>query len=505
VRLSIRSKVLATYGLLAILLLVVLFSSLARINRIGARLNVIRGAYLPIAKTASSSLNFYHLDENFDVQRILTNRNNRLFIDSITLTNPRLLKDGLRRGLHEAREALTKDPSPNEERRMGRIAALIDDLVVHHRKYTALISEVNRDVRQGNLKAARAKNEDILQSKRTVRNKINFLNRRIDEQIQSGIDATLAEEKSAAIWTLSLSVVTLVLALFIGLVALFMLRPLARLKRAAQEIAAGDLEQRVIIKTKDEIGELGQEFNRMADSIQERDQALHQQQEHLVQTEKMAVVGRMASKISHEVRNPLNALGLNVEMLEDEVETQEGKKILQATSGAIDRLNRVAENYLSMARAPKQDAHEINLLPLLQRLERLIQVECQEKKLIFSLETPKNVSQVHADATRIEQALLNLTRNAMEASQVGSQFGIRVQENEGRVHIHVWDHSKGISPEEKEHIFDPFFTTKEKGTGLGLSITNEIIREEGGEIVCLSDSNQGTRFEISLPTAHPSV
>ncbi len=504
-RLSIRSKVLATYGVLAVLLLVVLFSSLTRINRIGTRLNVIRDAYLPIAKTINASLNFYHLDEGFDVARIIANRQNRLFMDSITLTNPRLLEGGLKKGLLDARAILAQHPSPAEERRMGRIAALIDDLVNHHRKYTTLISQVNHLLQKGKISKAQAKNPSILQAKRTVRNKIEFLNRRLDEQIQEGIHSTLAEEKSAIFWTLSLSVGTLILALFIGLVALFMLRPLAKLKRAAQEIAAGDLKQRVSIKTRDEIGELGQEFNRMADSIQERDRVLHTQQERLVQTEKMAVVGRMASKISHEIRNPLNALGLNIEMLEDEVASEEGRKILQSTLAAIDRLNHVAESYLSMARAPKQDAQELNLLPLLSRLEKLIEAECKEKDLSFRLEIPESLPRIKADATRIEQSMLNLVRNAMEASSKGNSFGIKVNAQDQHVHIHVWDQGSGISEEQKNRIFDPFFTTKDKGTGLGLSITNEIIREEGGEIICNSQPNEGTCFEIKLPTSTSNV
>src|SRR5262249_13831171 len=158
------------------------------------------------------------------------------------------------------------------------------------------------------------------------------------DRIRQGIHATAKQERDAVVLTLSLFGVTLLCALLIVAVAILSLRPLELLKRAAREIAAGDLHQRVPVRRDDEVGSLATEFNRMADSIQQRDDAIRRQQEQLLQSEKMAVVGRMAAKISHEVRNPLNALSLNVEMLEDEV-SPESKKTVKAISTEIERLN----------------------------------------------------------------------------------------------------------------------------------------------------------------------
>ncbi|MFH1018329.1 MAG: HAMP domain-containing sensor histidine kinase [Pseudomonadota bacterium] len=499
--LSIRVKVFATYALLAILVLAVLFSGLTRLKRIGTRLNIIQGSYLPIVKTINSFFNFYHLNESFDVQRIIANRDNSLFVESVTVASPQLMEQSLRRGMEEAHATLLRNPTLKEERQLARLEELAGAVIEQHMKYVDLIRSILEDIRAGKLETARKRNDELTEQKRTVRARIEFLSHQADQRIQNAIRATAVEERNAVFWQIGLSIATLVLALLIGLVALFSLRPLEKLKAAARQIAAGDLSRRAHVGSKDEIGALATEFNRMADSIQQRDKALHRQQEQLVQSERMAVVGRMASKISHEVRNPLNALGLNLELLNDEVKTDSARKILGAVSKEIDRLNAVAESYLSMSRSKKRAPQETDVGSLLTNLAAFIRPECERKKLELVMSVAPDLPKLRTDPFRLEQAVLNLTRNAMEALQEGQKFGVTARAEDGQILMEVWDEGPGIPQEVLPHIFEPFYTTKEKGTGLGLSVTHDIVREQGGSIECESGAARGTRFIIHLPVS----
>jgi signal transduction histidine kinase len=502
-RLSVRTRILGTYAVLLLLFGAVLLAGFQRLERIGDRLDVVREGYLPIVKTVNSFFNFYHIDETFDVHRLMANQNNRLFLESVGVHNPKLFESGLRQGLENARRAFSGNRSPAEERWFGRISALIDEVVDQHSRYTRLIQAVIADLDAGRADAALAQHDEVTRQKRLLRNRIDFLSRRLDERIRFGIEETVKEERKAALFTLILSSVILVCTLLIGLVALFALRPLGELKKAAQEIAAGDLRQRVDIRTNDEVGDLAREFNRMADAILERDETLRKQQEQLIQSEKMAVIGRMASKISHEVRNPLNALSLNVEMLEDRVTDPDAKTRLQAMAAEIDRLNRVAESYLALGRRPEPNVQPVQPAQFLRQLETLVQPECLRRGLTMTVSIADSLPELRLDSGRLEQAVLNLVRNAMEAVGHKGEFGIRAHTEKNELCIDVWDKGPGIHPDQFTRIFEPFYTTKEKGTGLGLSITNEIVQEQGGTVSCRSNPGIDTVFTIRLPvTSH---
>ncbi|HLG18857.1 MAG TPA: HAMP domain-containing sensor histidine kinase [Bdellovibrionota bacterium] len=504
-RLSVRTRILGTYVVLVGLFLVVLFTGFHRLERIGLRLNVIREGYLPIIKMVNTFFNFYHIDETFDVQKLVANRQNRLFLEAVSVHNPRLLENGLRRGLEDARKAFVTYPIGDEQRWFGRIATLIDEVVDQHTHYTEMVRGIIGQVESNDIEAALAQNEALVRQKRLLRARIDFLSRRLDERIQSGIEATVQEERRAAVLTLIFSSVILACTLLIGLVAILAFRPLRLLKTAAREIAAGDLGQRVHIQTNDEVGDLAHEFNRMADAIQQRDETLRKQQEQLIQSEKMAVIGRMASKISHEVRNPLNALGLNVEMLEDRVTEPDAKARLHAMASEIDRLNRVAESYLTLVRKPERSVQPVDPKAFLEHLETLVRPECAKRGIRMSLDVSDALPRVRMDGNRLQQALLNLVRNAMEAVGDKGEFGIRAQTENGHLLIQVWDKGPGIPAHQLSRIFEPFYTTKDKGTGLGLSISNEIVHEQGGSMECKSEPGQGALFTIRLPISTRDV
>lgn len=504
-RLSLRSRILLTYGVLVIMIFLILALGFLRLRRIGSKLEVIQSGYLPIAKTVNSLLNFYHLDETFDVPKIIANQNNRLFVDSVTLHNPVLMESGIKRSMDDARVVLTRSPGSEEAHTFQRIVDLIDDLMKQHRTYTTQIRSILDMVQRGDTDTALQNNPDLVRQKRLVRSRLDFLSARLDERINRSIHSTVEEERKAVYLTLGLAIGALVLGLLMGGLTLASLRPLDQLKNAAREIAAGDLKQRVVIKSHDEVGDLAREFNRMADAIRERDEALRKQQEQLLQSEKMAVIGRMASKISHEIRNPLNALSLNLEMLADENLKAEAREALKATSTEIDRLNRIAESYLTLARSPKQATEDIDLKKIVSQIDRLIRPETDRRSLVLRATMDEILPLLRFNASRLEQALLNLLRNAMEASTPNGLIQLAVRKEPDSVVIEVSDQGKGIPADALPHIYEPFYTTKEKGTGLGLAITSEIIAEQGGSIDCRSEVGRGTTFLIRIPVKTNAV
>ncbi len=500
-KLSIRSKIIFTYGLLVLLFVGVVAVSFYRVQKIGASLSLVQTGYLPIVKTVNSFFNFYHLDDTFDVNKIMANSDNALFIESITIHNPRLLETELRRSINDARSALSEHSPDFQQQALGRITELAESFLLEHRRYAELLRSVVSDILDGESAKAIARNEELLQGKRLIRSRVDFLSRQIDNRIRSTISSAVREEKTTLLTTLILSAITLAFGLFIVLIAIFSLRPLDQLKEVAREIAAGDLQKRARIHTEDEVGDLAREFNKMADAIQERDVALHQQQEQLLQSERMAVVGRMASKISHEVRNPLNALSLNVELLADELKAEPAKKTLQSISEEIERLRQVTENYLSLSRSPRQGIEETDVGAMLDHLVSIARPECEERGLHFRAEISEFLPKIRTNASRLEQAVLNLVRNAMDALPHGGLFGLRAKAEEKGIVIEVWDRGPGISEDIRSRIFEPFFSTKEKGTGLGLAIAAEIVRDQQGTISCISALQEGTQFTIHLPIA----
>ncbi len=159
------------------------------------------------------------------------------------------------------------------------------------------------------------------------------------------------KEESRAVWaTLLLASIALVVSLAVMVIAARTLRPLALLASRARQIAQGDYQQRVESLSSDEIGALGREFNAMAQALDEREQ-------RLIRSERLAAVGKIAAQITHEVRNPLSSIGLNAELLEDELSgiprAKEAQALVRAIGKEVDRLTDITENYLRFARLPQ--------------------------------------------------------------------------------------------------------------------------------------------------------
>lgn len=221
----------------------------------------------------------------------------------------------------------------------------------------------------------------------------------------------------------------------------------------------------------------------------------------LLQTERLAAIGKMAAHVTHEVRNPLSSIGLNVEMLEDELgpEATEARQLMQAIQKEIDRLAGITEEYLRLARLPRPNLEAEDLRELLLSLAAFVEREMAAAGIRLELSIVEELPEVAMDEPQLRQALLNLLRNARESMPEGGVIRVVAEIHDEGIEVSIADEGSGIDAAERDRIFDLFFTTKSFGTGLGLPLTQQVVAAHGGTIRCETAGERGTRFVLWLP------
>lgn len=307
------------------------------------------------------------------------------------------------------------------------------------------------------------------------------------------------EETSLQI-ALGLGGVGLLIGIGAFVIILRTLQPLRTLRARAQQVAGGDYGRRIGAASHDEIGELVREFDVMAAAIQEREQ-------RLIRSERLATVGRMASQITHEVRNPLASIGLYAELLGDEIADDTGaeaRRLLASIASEVDRLAEITENYLRFARFPQARLEREDLGAIAEAVLEFSRAELAQAGIALEVSVASNLPEIAADESQLRQALLNLVRNAREAMSSGGRLQVSVDAAEGgarQVRLRLSDNGPGIPVADRAKIFDPFFSTKQKGTGLGLALVQQIVAEHGGRIDVDSEVGRGTTLTLTFPAA----
>ena len=220
--------------------------------------------------------------------------------------------------------------------------------------------------------------------------------------------------------------------------------------------------------------------------------------ERLMRSERLALVGRMLAQITHEVRNPLNAMSLNAEMLSDEVSSSEAKAMLDTIGGEIRRLERLTERYLHLSRKRVSERVLTHPRDLLESLLAMDEGALSKAGLSVTIRA-EDLRSVEFDTDAVTRAIRNLLRNAAEAGATHMQVDV----SEAPVHLEfaLSDNGPGLDSEQTAQAFDPFYTTKTRGTGLGLAISRQEIEEIGGTLVCDVRYTDGARFVLSIPTS----
>ncbi len=254
------------------------------------------------------------------------------------------------------------------------------------------------------------------------------------------------------------------------------------------------------------LGVLSDRERRGRDETERLNRELVEKQQQLIQAEKLAAVGKMATKVAHEIRNPLGSISLNLELLEDDLRaprpesSAEGQCLIEAIQKQVEALNALVEEYLRFARLPPPKVEEVKLDDLLRDLLGFLREETEGRGIAVELDTGSGLPIVEADPRLLRQALLNLVRNACEAMPKGGALSVLAHESSDGLEIAVTDTGAGIAPEHLGRVFEPFFTTKADGTGLGLAIARQIAEAHGGDISCESAPGAGTTFTLRLPS-----
>ena len=224
------------------------------------------------------------------------------------------------------------------------------------------------------------------------------------------------------------------------------------------------------------------------------------------EAERMAYIGTLASGLAHEIRNPLNSLNLNMQMLEEEIDevgsVPTGKRLLSITRSEISRLERLVTDFLAYAKPRPLEMEEVPAAWLLERIPEVLAGEIQKRRARVEVEDRSGGACVKVDRAQINQLLLNLAQNALNASEEAGRTPLLrlVASRQGpSVLLTVEDNGVGIPPEEQPRIFDLFYSTRKGGTGLGLAIVDRIARAHGGRILCESTPGDGTVMTLELP------
>jgi two-component system, NtrC family, sensor kinase len=327
---------------------------------------------------------------------------------------------------------------------------------------------------------------------------VKLLQVALESRVNDRIHATEQTESSTGLLIVLYSAIALAVGAGAALVSQRLLSPIQRLTEGVKAVAAGDLSRKVEVRRADEIGLLAREFNAMAAS-------LDRQRTELRRAERLAAVGRISAQITHEIRNPLNAIGLNAELLAEEIASLpapgEARQLVAAITREVDRLNGVAEHYLRFARLPRPLREPQDLDELLGGLLDFLAPELAAGGVAVQRDLSGRLTPIRGDEGQLRGAFLNLLRNAREAMPGGGSVTVQTRPIEGGVEARICDTGGGIPPGDLIRIFEPFYSTKERGTGLGLAFTQQVVEEHGGTIQCESALGRGTTFTLRLPAA----
>ncbi|MFO0671036.1 MAG: HAMP domain-containing sensor histidine kinase [Polyangiaceae bacterium] len=305
-------------------------------------------------------------------------------------------------------------------------------------------------------------------------------------------------ERRAIVALVALAVLTLGVGVAVSIHTRRLLAPLQGVTERATAVARGDLVPRAVSPGDDEIGQLAQAFERMVAGVASA-------QEKAVANERFAAIGKMAAHVTHEIRNPLSSIGLNLELLDEELQKlgphDDASALLRAVSREVNRLELLSEEYLRLARLPSPRMEAEDIAGTVRDVADFSRAELERSSVTISVAVEPDLPPVVFDESQIRQALQNLLRNAREAMPQGGEVSVRVLAEGMSVVIRVDDRGGGIPEEIRAHVFDPFFSTKGEGTGLGLAITRQIVLAHGGTLDCEPREGGGTSFRIGLPLA----
>ncbi|HWQ54485.1 MAG TPA: ATP-binding protein [Bryobacteraceae bacterium] len=216
--------------------------------------------------------------------------------------------------------------------------------------------------------------------------------------------------------------------------------------------------------------------------------------------ERLSAIGQLSAGLAHEIRNPLASIsGAAAILARSQNLDPKNAKCLEIITSECQRLDGLLTNFLNFARPRPPRLQTVHLEPVLENVLALASHGVRGKAVRFESRVETGLHPVECDPEQLEQVLLNLMINAIEASPDGETVTLSAIAEESRISIGVVDHGNGVAPTHIDRLFDPFFTTKEHGTGLGLPVAHQIVRQMGGSLLAHANSDRGMTFSVVLP------
>jgi signal transduction histidine kinase len=291
-------------------------------------------------------------------------------------------------------------------------------------------------------------------------------------------------------------------AALLVVIAVLVQRPLIELQQKIALLRDGNLSVSVgFAGHNDEIGDLGRDFNEMVRQLRESReeiQRLHRTQ--MSRAEHLATLGEMAAGLAHEIRNPLAGIAGVIEIIgRDLPEDNPGREVLKEVQDEVLHIKRILSDLLDYARPHLPEFRAADLNDSAEHAVHLARQQALSRPVEITLEKAPGLPLVEHDAGQLQQVLLNLMLNALQAIDGAGKIRVQISSHDTQALVSVADTGRGIAPENLPNIFRPFFTTKGQGTGLGLSLARRVVEDHGGRIEVTSQPGQGTQFHIWLP------
>ena len=307
-------------------------------------------------------------------------------------------------------------------------------------------------------------------------------------------------------------------------------KPIKSLKKGTEHLSKGELGYQIEVRSEDEVGDLAHSFNGMSlqlraaneeivtwaktleDRVDQKTRELRSAHDHILQQEKMASLGKMAAVVAHEVNNPLSGILTYAKLLRKWVSSgqaehekrEDAMQCLDLIAAESRRCGDLIKNLLTLSRTAPMNVRSTNLHEVIDRSLLLIKHQLELGGIDLQLKLAEDLPPVPCDPQQIEQVLVALIMNAIDAMPQGGNLWLetRLSRDQREVEIRVRDDGAGIAPDLLPHIFEPFMTTKESGhgVGLGLAISRGIVERHRGRIEVESQLGRGTTFTITLPT-----
>ena len=223
--------------------------------------------------------------------------------------------------------------------------------------------------------------------------------------------------------------------------------------------------------------------------------------EYVRRADRLSALGELSAGIAHEIKNPLASIQGSLEIVASDFPPDHAKReFVDIIEKELHRLNKLVSEFLYFARAPAPTQAPCAIHEVIESLKVLCSTEASTHSVELAISSAETLPEINVDAAQVQQALLNVVLNGIQAMPKGGRLTITSSVEQGGIRIEIHDEGSGIAPEHRPRVFDPFFTTKARGTGLGLAIAKRLIEAQGGDIRVLDTDNPGTTFVITLPS-----